>query len=494
MPATFAANTKKWYDQFWAGLALFCSMYYILTLNSQILFQIGMPVASTMLATFLVIIVFNFTGVLLTQTGLMIAPAIGVSTFVVHFVKAAQVQLPGFGWENAMLGCLIGGAGLIWASFAKQGNLRTQVIQDLPESVRKGAKAAIGSLLAFEALEQYKELTAASGPINPIFGFISVSVSVSVLFVFFLLRERHKTISDGMLGDVSRFFLRIEFILAAIIMRIALQIFEPSYINSLPSRTEFQFLWGNGSSLAHIDWAFASLMLTLLMAVMIWFIVITDIPGTPNVVLPEEIQKGKFNRAVKCGYKNDAFAALLSPVFGTATTIYYAENQILRDFQTFGRGAGLACIFFFTAILATVFLLPRMSHYEISIEWILPPFAVLPILLFIGLFIVSISFMPEAMSRSEAAKGAELPSGHDIVKSRGPQYFLPTAIAVVLTPWIGLEYAFPLSILSYWCVSSSGEEEAQTRPGHGSSFVWISAGAAAVLLVVVLMHVLKSHP
>src|SRR5271169_6009998 len=153
-----APDKTAWFDQFWAGTALFCSMYYILTLNSTILSQIGMPISATVLATFLAIIIFNITGVLATGTGLMIAPAVGISTFIVHFVKAAQVQLPQFGWGNEMIGCALAGAGLIWASFKKKGTFRTQIIEDLPESVRKGAKAAIGALLSFEALEQYKEL------------------------------------------------------------------------------------------------------------------------------------------------------------------------------------------------------------------------------------------------------------------------------------------------------------------------------------------------
>lgn len=490
-PAEPDINSAPWFDQFWAGTALFCSMYYILTLNSEILSGIGMPVAATMLATFVVIIFFNATGLLVTGTGLMIAPAVGISIFVVNFVRASQAQLGHFSWGNAMLGCAFGGVLLIAVSL---GSWRTKLIQDLPESVRKGAKAAIGALLISEAIEKYNKFTETPkegqtihpGMIDPTFGLITTFICVAVLFAFFRLRERDKAREIGVVGrsalrDVLRLFLRVEFVLVAVLMRVLLEWEPSSYISSLPAHTTLEIL-GLHPIWANTDHGFVGLILTGLIGLLVWFIVVTDIPGTPNAVLPPSIQQSQFKRAVKWGYINDAIAAFFSPLIGASTTIYYAENQLLTDFKAYGRIAGMTCIFWFCAILFVVI------YFDISVERILPPFAVLPILLFIGLFIVAISFRPDGVEHV----AVDLPGNLKVTNDRGLEYFLPTAIAVVLAPRIGVEYAIPISIISYWLVGSPQLKQKPTDSGHGPTFVFISWGAAAVLAVVSAMHILTT--
>ena len=451
-------------DEIWAGLALFCCMYYIIGLNSQILAKIGLPVSSTVLGTFLAIILFNAVGIFLTRTGLMIAPAVGISTFIVHFVVSVQHQsLTLFSWANAMLGCFLAGFLLIVTTITS--DLRTKIIEEMPEPVKKGAKAAIGSLLASEAFDQYNHFTAKGGGINPSFGFWSVSLAVAAIVGFFALRS---FVAPSLLSsrfDYLKVLLRLEFVLVVAAMSVALHLFQPGYVGSLPQSTELSWLWWHPSAIPFYNGS-ATWILTIIFVAVIWFIVITDIPGTPNEVLPADLAQKNDGRAVRLGYINDAIAAFFSPVCGTTPTIYYAENQLLKDFKAFSRIPGYTAVLLFLTTLIVIVASKPLTGHAISLEWVLPPFAVLPVLLFVGLYIVAISFTGDSAERP-------------LLPIRTPEAYFPAAIAVVLTPEIGLEYAFPLSILSYWC---AGKREGD----YGPSFVWISWGAAVSLLLEII--------
>ena len=113
---------------------------------------------------------------------------------------------------------------------------------------------------------------------------------------------------------------------------------------------------------------------------------------------------------------------------------------------------------------------------EFSFQRLIPPFAVLPVLLFIGLYIVALSFLRD--------KGE-----HDDGSRRPLEYYMPSAIGVILTPEIGLEYSLPLSILSYWLVKPATEGP-DAKPLHGPSYNWVTGGAAGLLVLLVLMHLL----
>jgi len=452
---------SRWHEELWASLALFCCMYYIISLNAQILSKIGIPVSATITATFAVIILFNISGALSTGTGLIIAPAIGLSTFVVNFVHSMQKSMT-FAWPDALLGCFIGGAILAATSFAFP-LLRDRLINEMPDAVKRGAKAAIGTLLSVEAFDMFKDFVKHDRGLDPNFAFWSVAISTSVILLFFLLRNSSRPKSD-----LHHFLLRSEFLLIVLLMSVALHFFQPDYIRNLPQTTSLSILWLDPALQRFPNLNGAQLILDVMLALFIWFIVVTDIPGTPTEVLPKDWDAQKRERAKINGYKNDAVAALLSPVFGTTTTIYYAENQILNDFQVFSDRVGYFTVLWFVIVLACVLLGPSVgiSH---SIEWYLPPLAVLPPLLAIGLYIVAISFMDKIPQPQNPAAKADA--------SHSAENYFPAAIAVVLTPYIGLEYSFPIAILSYWCGK---------RRDHGSSFIGVTAGSIVALVIILL--------
>lgn len=458
--------------EMYAGLALFFSMYYVLETNPAILKDIGVPASAALLGTFLAVIIGNLRGSFVTRTGLMIAPAIGISAFVKNYVQQSDGNLD---WRHAMLACAI--AGFLVLLTSKFTDWRERIVTDMPESVRKGATAGIGALLVKEGFDLFKNATEKLG-LAPKWAGIAVTLSVVLLVMFFLIRSK---VEEKTLHPALRFVMQLEFLLVVVLMAIFLNVFQPDYIAALPSSSDLSYLWNAPNVWVNWKFNFVSVILITLFAATIWFIVISDIPGTPNVVLPAElteIKDGKRpedgERAVRGGYVNDGWFAFLSPVFGTTPTIYYAENQILKSFGVYSRAVGLWA----TGLFALVFLLILLGQFvpsmKIPLHKFLSPIAILPILIFIGLYMIAVSYFDE--KKKAETKTLDAAAAAAAAPQLTPQYFIPTAILAILTSRIGLEYSLPLAMLSFWLVKSKTDT-------YGPTFVAISIGSGISLVV-----------
>jgi xanthine/uracil permease len=409
------------------------------------------------------------------RQGLMIAPAIGISIFVSNFVETFSTKAHSiFGVGDAMLACAFAGVALVVTSW--KTDWRSRIIDEMPDAVRRGAIAAIGSLLVYEGCKQYSEIVRPQGYVDELLGIFVIAIGFAILSGFYLVRHAFSTTSHGI---IFRLGLRIEFVVVISLSSAVLHLFAPSYINSLPLKTELSWIW-----LAHGVWSSfhfdaETLCGWIVLAMVVWFIVITDIPGTPNVVLPPTYQTANRDRAVRAGFINDSVAALLSPFLGTTPTIYYAENQILREFNCFGRLVGLTAIFWFSLAFIIIGSSTWWGFSLSSLERLLPPFAVLPAVFYIGLLIISLSFLSPALQPGQPTK------------TRSVESYLPAAISVLLTPLIGLEFAFPFTVISYWIIT--GMTRWHDTPEHGRSFVWITWGAGVQLAIVLLIRTVFPH-
>jgi hypothetical protein len=76
-------------------------------------------------------------------------------------------------------------------------------------------------------------------------------------------------------------------------------------------------------------------------------------------------------------------------------------------------------------------------------------------------------------------------------KKRSIGSYVPAAISVLSTPIIGLEFAFPLTVISYWIIT--GMMRGRDTPEHGRSFVWITWGAGVQLVMMWLIRTVREH-
>ena len=468
----------SWPVELLAGTALFCCLYYVISINAKILGEMDIPPSAAIAATFLSLIFGNLSGAIWTRTGLMIAPAIGISTFVSNFVQTVSTKSATiFGVGDAMLACAFAGVALVLTSW--KTDLRSRIIDEMPDAVRRGVIAAIGALLVYEAFKQYSEITKPQGYVDQLLGIFVIAIGLAVLFGFFLVRHAFSAAAYGVWTNIVRFGLRIEFVLVIALSSVVLHLFEPSYINSLPLKTELSWIWLGPGVWSSFHFHAGTLGGWIVLAVVVWFIVLTDIPGTPNVVLPPNDQIDGRDRAVRTGFINDSVAALLSPFLGTTPTIYYAENQILKEFGCYGRLVGLTAVFWFSLVFIIIGSSTWWGFSTLSLERVLPPFAVLPALLYIGLLIISVSLFSPTLQPDQYAKKRSIGS------------CVPTAVSVLSTPIIGLEFAFPLTVISYWIIT--GMMRGRDTSEHGRSFVWITWGAGVQLVIMLLIRTVLRH-
>ena len=460
------ANLRRWPsdDEIYAGLALFFSMYYILSVNPKILAEAHVPYAGALFGTIVVVILGNVTGIFWTRTGLLIAPAIGISTFFKSFVVNLQ-STSLFAWEWGLLGCALAGLAIVVISFFS--NWRSQIIHDLPPPVRRGASAAIGSLLVKESFDLYNGAVDGGRGMDQRVAFLLIFAGTTTIVGFFLLRAR--TGGQG----IWRLVKRAEFLIVVVVLDSIIQLWAPPYLLTLQPFEAPRPLGLIPYAFDNWAWSrspaenFVTLLLTGVFAAMISFIIVTDIPGTPLEVLPHTATKPTIEASER-GFKNDAIWTLLSPFCGTTPAIFYAENNILRDFEVYDGWAGLVAVILF------VLVIPITLAAGLSFEQLIPPFVTIPIVLFIGIYIISASF-------------TRRPGVTPTASSARLEYYIPTAIAVILTPRLGIEYAFPLSVLSYWLVRDKAEPV-------GRTFVGVTFGAAAVLTIFALAYFVASAP
>ena len=419
-----------------AGIALFSSTYYILSANPAILAGAGMPPGGVLLGTFAVIILGNLSGAWRTGTGLMIAPALGISVFVADLVAKSPMT-----WPVAMLGCSL--AGLVVVVISHQAtDWRKHIIDSLPDSVRRAAKAAIGALLVGKGFE----LLQAPGPQLDA-NFVAVMATLMIaLFTGFAamraaLRRRFGTDIPIRWEVISH----LEFVIGVGLASVALHLWQDDHIATI-APPELGFLWLEPGIAA--AWSApgltlpTGLALLIVLVLVVVFIIMTDIPGTPPVVLEGRITEETEGRLVRTGFRNDSVVAMLAPVAGTTPSIYYAENLILTELRQTSAGVGYTVVALFTLALGLALAAQALGLEGLSIFHLVPDIVVAPVIAYVGLVVIALAYGE--------------PGGDTGAPPRPQLYFMPAAIAVVLTPLIGLEFSFPAAVCSYWLFPETG--------------------------------------
>ncbi|WP_394692374.1 hypothetical protein [Hyphobacterium sp.] len=127
-----------------AGIALFLATVYVAGANPEILSQAGVPLGAAIVGTFLIIIVGNLSGVLLTRSALLIGPAIGISTFFASYVNASSA----INWQQGYLALIIASVCLLAIVIQKTNWRHIVVHEGIPRPLKAASGAAIGSLFA----------------------------------------------------------------------------------------------------------------------------------------------------------------------------------------------------------------------------------------------------------------------------------------------------------------------------------------------------------
>lgn len=128
-----------------AGATTFAAMAYIIAVNPAIMSGAGMDRADLVSATALAAIVGSVMMGLTANLPLAVAPAMG-SNVIFTYVLVKQMGVP---WQGALAMVAFTGVLFLILSLSK---LRERVANDVPETLKIGIQAAVGTLIVFIAL------------------------------------------------------------------------------------------------------------------------------------------------------------------------------------------------------------------------------------------------------------------------------------------------------------------------------------------------------
>jgi adenine/guanine/hypoxanthine permease len=128
-----------------AGATTFAAMAYIIAVNPAIMSDAGMDRADLVSATALAAIFGSMMMGLWANLPLAVAPAMG-SNVIFTYVIVKQMGMP---WQGALAMVAFTGVLFLILSLSK---LRERVARDVPETLKVGIQAAVGTLIVFIAL------------------------------------------------------------------------------------------------------------------------------------------------------------------------------------------------------------------------------------------------------------------------------------------------------------------------------------------------------
>jgi AGZA family xanthine/uracil permease-like MFS transporter len=346
-----------------AGATTFASMAYIIAVNPTIMSNAGMDRGDLVMATALAAIFGSIMMGLWANLPLAVAPAMG-SNVIFTYVVVKQMNAP---WQGALAMVAFTGVVFLILSLTK---LREKVAKEVPEALKIGIQAAVGTLIVFIGLRGAGFIVA-----NP-----STYIAMGSL--------KNPAVLLTMLGLLLTPILVVRRVPGALIIAIAVitivGLFVPAgtgkMITTLPSSLIAWPKWP-ASTFAQLDfmWLFSNFFIAL--PLLFYFLcaeffstlgTLIGVTGAANLRKPD----GSIPNAT-AAFATDATASIIGPVLGTSVVTAYIES--ITGVQAGGR-TGLTSI-----TVAALFIL-ALFFWPIFV--IVPPQATAPALVLVGVLMM----------------------------------------------------------------------------------------------------------
>jgi adenine/guanine/hypoxanthine permease len=321
-----------------AGATTFASMAYIIAVNPAIMSNTGMDRGDLVMATALAAIFGSIMMGLWANLPLAVAPAMG-SNVIFTYVIVKQMNAP---WQGALAMVAFTGVVFLILSLTK---LREKVAQEVPEALKIGIQAAVGTLIVFIGLRGAGFIVA-----NP-----STYIAMGSL--------KNPPVLLTMAGLLLTPILVVRKVPGALIIAIAaitvVGCFVPAgagkMVTALPSSLIAWPKWP-ASTFGQLDfkWLFSNFFIAL--PLLFYFLcaeffstlgTLIGVTGAANLRRPD----GSIPSAT-AAFATDATASIVGPLLGTSVVTAYIES--ITGVQAGGRTgltsltvAGLFCLALF---------------------------------------------------------------------------------------------------------------------------------------------------
>jgi adenine/guanine/hypoxanthine permease len=346
-----------------AGATTFASMAYIIAVNPAIMSNAGMDRGDLVMATALAAIFGSIMMGLWANLPLAVAPAMG-SNVIFTYVVVKQMNAP---WQGALAMVAFTGVVFLILSLTK---LREKVAKEVPEALKIGIQAAVGTLIVFIGLRGA--------------GFIVTNPSTYIA----MGSLKNPAVLLTMLGLLLTPILVVRRVPGALIIAIAVitivGLFVPAgagkMITTLPSSLIAWPKWP-ASTFGQLDftWLFSNFFIAL--PLLFYFLcaeffstlgTLIGVTGAANLRKPD----GSIPNAT-AAFATDATASIVGPVLGTSVVTAYIES--ITGVQAGGR-TGLTSI-----TVAALFIL-ALFFWPIFV--IVPAQATAPALVLVGVLMM----------------------------------------------------------------------------------------------------------
>jgi AGZA family xanthine/uracil permease-like MFS transporter len=346
-----------------AGATTFAAMAYIIAVNPAIMSNAGMDRGDLVIATALAAIFGSVMMGLWANLPLAVAPAMG-SNVIFTYVIVKQMGAP---WQGALAMVAFTGVVFLILSLSK---LREKVAKDVPEALKVGIQAAVGTLIVFIGLRGA--------------GFIVANSSTYIA----LGSLKNPPVLLTMLGILLTPILVVRKVPGALIIAIAVitlvGFFVPAsegkMVTAAPSAVLAWPKWPAGT-FGQLDfkWLFSNFIIAL--PLLFYFIcaeffstlgTLIGVTGAANLRNAD----GSIPSAT-AAFATDATSSIVGPILGTSVVTAYIES--ITGVQAGGR-TGLTSL-----VVATFFVL-ALFFWPVFV--IVPPQATAPALVLVGVLMM----------------------------------------------------------------------------------------------------------
>lgn len=348
-------NKKLITNEILGGITTFLAMSYIVIANPQIVSSPGTGVTFSSALTGTVFISFLLTLIagLFIKLPYAIAPGMGLNILIV-FSFVIPRHIP---WNTCMGIILLSGILFFIISVTP---IRKYIIQSIPENLKHGIICGVGVFLAYIGFKNLGLLQPNHDTIVKISSFnFSTFMGIIGFIIAFYLHYKRKSYA---------------FIVSVIIVTMCAILFKkvsiPSHIFSPPDFSNFfQINLKSALSVTYI-----SCVLSIL---------ITNVFDATATLMTVS-KKGNFINAagdpikLKRSLIVDSFASICASVFGTTPGVIYLESSAGIEM---GARTGFASITTAILFLPCLFAAPFLE--------IIPPYAVAPVLIFVGILMTT---------------------------------------------------------------------------------------------------------
>jgi len=338
-----------------AGGTTFMAMLYIVPVNAAILSASGMPYDALISATIFMSIFASILNGFWSNTPIAMSVGMGLNAYF-SFGLVKGMSIP---WQSALGIVFISGILYVLISITP---LRRWLIETIPLDIKRAVSAGIGAFIAFIGLEQTKIIVD----------------SQATLVKLGNLHDSHVLLA--LFGLVLAIFFSVKKYKAAFMLSIIITTVFAWLSGIEPFPKEFFSFPASMSPIAFELDIPSALTLSMLPVIVIFLVTdLFDTLGTlAGVGMRANLFKEKHSLPLQKTIEADAVATVLSSLVGVTSTTSFIESA--AGVEEGGR-TGLSAVVTGALFILPLFLLPFFKS--------IPPNAIYPILIVIGLMMFS---------------------------------------------------------------------------------------------------------